>query len=99
MLTAMDTQVEAAKHRLPRGIGKVDLLEGDASARPQQLPRAGAVYHLVILADHGEAMGNPGKNLGRFDRRKGEIARAVEDTKGDRHGQNHIAGADPSLAP
>jgi hypothetical protein len=38
MLAAFDPQAEAAKHRLPGGVGKIDILEGDVAASTDQLP-------------------------------------------------------------
>src|SRR5712691_2408702 len=99
MLTALDPQAEAAKNRLSGGIGKIHLLKGDAAAPPQQLTRARAVDHVVVLADHLDRIGNSRDKLGSVDRRKCEIARAVQDAKGYRHSQNYVAGADPSTAP
>src|SRR3984893_9156876 len=99
MLTAFDPQTEAAKHRLPGGIGKVHIFEGDAGARPQQMTSTWAIDHFMVLADHLDRIGNSRDELGRVDRRECEIARTLEDAKGYRHGQNHVAGGDLTATP
>jgi len=98
-LSPLDPQSEAAKHFASTGIGEIDILERNAAAAMDQLPRALPIDHFVAFADHLNRVGNPRDELTRIDRRKCEIERALEDAKGDRHGQNHITGGDPSLAP
>src|SRR5207253_9076751 len=64
MLASCDPQAEAAKHRAPGGIGKIDILEGDTAARSQQLMGPRSVNYLMILADHVDLIGISRVNCG-----------------------------------
>src|SRR6202007_1488227 len=89
-LSSFYLQVKAAKHLEAVGIGEIDIIEDNRTAARDQLTGAGPVDHLVVFADQLDRLGDASDKLGGVDDRKGQIARAVQDAKGDREGQNHI---------
>ena len=92
MLAWRNLQVEPAKYRLSAGIMEIDVLKGDVAAERYQLASIRPVNDAMVLPDNVDRVSNAGNKLTCVDQAEGEITRAVQYPKGDRHRQNHIAG-------